>query len=120
MNEINLMNEINSLKKQIEAKDNLIKLKDEMVKSLENSLKLKDETIENDCCAAYGHGQYRRDWMKLSQESGKEFQGIEHPCRNRDEHSIIEKGPEQILSDRSHGSPAELNRLGDPGQVSAS
>lgn len=46
MNEINFMNEISSLKKQLEAKDNLIKLKDEMVKSLENSLKLKDETIE--------------------------------------------------------------------------
>ncbi|TKJ23984.1 MAG: hypothetical protein CEE43_02130 [Promethearchaeota archaeon Loki_b32] len=46
MNDINLMNEINSLKKQLEAKDNLIKLKDEMVKALENSLKLKDETIE--------------------------------------------------------------------------
>ena len=46
MNDINLMNEINSLKKQLAAKDNLIKLKDEMVKALENSLKSKDETIE--------------------------------------------------------------------------
>lgn len=46
MNDINLMTEINSLKKQFAAKDNLIKLKDEMVKALENSLKSKDETIE--------------------------------------------------------------------------
>ncbi|MFX0007410.1 MAG: hypothetical protein ACFFA7_08640 [Promethearchaeota archaeon] len=46
MNEINFMNEINSLKKQLEAKDNLIKLKDDMCKSLENALSLKDSTIE--------------------------------------------------------------------------
>jgi len=35
-----------NLKKQLEAKDNLIKLKDEQVKTLENSLQLKDEQIK--------------------------------------------------------------------------
>ena len=34
------------LKKQLETKDNLIKLKDEQVKMLENSLQLKDEQIK--------------------------------------------------------------------------
>ena len=34
------------LKKQLETKDNLIKLKDEQVKTLENSLQLKDEQIK--------------------------------------------------------------------------
>ena len=38
--------EIRSLKKQLETKDNLIKLKDEQVKTLENSLTLKDDQIE--------------------------------------------------------------------------
>ncbi len=38
--------EIRSLKKQLETKDNLIKLKDEQVKTLENSLMLKDEQIK--------------------------------------------------------------------------
>ncbi|HEC37443.1 MAG TPA: hypothetical protein ENI29_04350 [bacterium] len=37
--------EIEKLKKQLEIKDSLIKLKDEQVKTLENSLKLKDEVI---------------------------------------------------------------------------
>ena len=46
MNDINLLNEINSLKKQLVAKDNHIKLKDDMIKALENSLKSKDEMIE--------------------------------------------------------------------------
>jgi len=46
MNEINYLNEINSLKKQLETKDNLIKLKNEMVKSLENSLKLKMKQLK--------------------------------------------------------------------------
>jgi len=36
----------NSLKKQLEAKDNLIKLKDEQVKTLENSLELKNDFIQ--------------------------------------------------------------------------
>ncbi|MFX1302202.1 MAG: hypothetical protein ACFE9X_02470 [Promethearchaeota archaeon] len=35
-----------SIKKQLETKDNLIKLKDEQVKTLENSLQLKDEQIK--------------------------------------------------------------------------
>jgi chromosome segregation ATPase len=35
-----------TIKKQLEAKDNLIKLKDEQVKTLENSLQLKDEQIK--------------------------------------------------------------------------
>ncbi len=35
-----------NLKKQLEAKDNLIKLKDQQVKTLENSLQLKDEQIK--------------------------------------------------------------------------
>ncbi len=34
------------IKKQLETKDNLIKLKDEQVKTLENSLQLKDEQIK--------------------------------------------------------------------------
>ncbi len=38
--------EIEKLKKQLEIKDSLIKLKDEQVKTLENSLKLKDEVIQ--------------------------------------------------------------------------
>ena len=40
------LEEIRSLKKQLETKDNLIKLKDDQVKTLENSLQLKNETIE--------------------------------------------------------------------------
>ena len=36
----------NSLKKQLEVKDNLIKLKDEQVKTLENSLELKNDFIQ--------------------------------------------------------------------------
>jgi len=35
-----------NFKKQLEIKDNLIKLKDEQVKTLENSLRLKDEVIK--------------------------------------------------------------------------
>lgn len=38
--------EIEKLKKQLEIKDSLIKLKDEQVKTLENSLKLKDQVIQ--------------------------------------------------------------------------
>lgn len=38
--------EIEKLKKQLEIKDSLIKLKDEQVKTLENSLNLKDEVIQ--------------------------------------------------------------------------
>ena len=46
MNEIHFMNEINSLKKQLEAKDNLIKIKDEQIKTLEKALTLKDDQIK--------------------------------------------------------------------------
>ena len=38
--------DFNNFKKQLEIKDNLIKLKDDQVKTLENSLKLKDEVIQ--------------------------------------------------------------------------
>jgi len=38
--------EIERLKKQLEAKDSLIKLKDEQVKTLENSLELKNDVIQ--------------------------------------------------------------------------
>ena len=38
--------DLNNFKKQMEIKDNLIKLKDDQVKTLENSLKLKDEVIQ--------------------------------------------------------------------------
>ncbi|MFX1568185.1 MAG: hypothetical protein ACFFCV_07445 [Promethearchaeota archaeon] len=40
------MDEIRSLKKQLETKDNLINLKDDTIKTLENSLQLKDEQIK--------------------------------------------------------------------------
>jgi hypothetical protein len=40
------LEEITSLKKQLQSKDSLIKLKDEQVKTLENSIELKDEQIK--------------------------------------------------------------------------
>ncbi|MFX1389757.1 MAG: hypothetical protein ACFE9Z_06840 [Promethearchaeota archaeon] len=40
------LEEISSLKKQLQSKDSLIKLKDSQVKTLENSIELKDEQIK--------------------------------------------------------------------------
>ncbi|MFX0040068.1 MAG: hypothetical protein ACFFCY_11095 [Promethearchaeota archaeon] len=105
------------IKKQLETKDNLIKLKDEQVKTLENSLSLKDEqikTLEKTLKTKDEETKTLEKTIALKDEQIKKLTSstVDHKILNEKEESINQLQKEiQILNEELGKADEDLEAL---------